>query len=246
MNNPKKEGEDNPMSKEEMEGKKDEKKIGGDTGRYKLVKQIDILTQIPEIEEFFSKALEEVKQKHWNIIDQFLSLKSGTDAKEKVEVSSSLSKSKSYFFEVSRVEKRGADPGHTWNLEKCKLQADENIVNAIFSGFLKKLDDYEIAPAKIQTEIVKLPESSRAFQINFTKSSDTRVVGFVKEIEKEEEVREDDFVLQDNINLLKVNNGSLQMDTQEIYSRVVQVLQKYPNFTRYIYLYYLLSNRSQV
>lgn len=209
---------------------------GGDTGRYKLVKEIDELTIIPELETFFASAIKDAKLKYRELISQFINLES------KVSQGFEIEKKKSYFFEANRIDFPGGD-GYRWKLEKCKLNAGNALGHSIFSYFLKSLDKIEIAPNRVQTETIDLPDIERAFQINYTKSSETRVVGYVKETERSAEGSGEDFVIKDNINVLKMANRSGDLGDQEIHTRVIQVLEKYPEISRKLYLYLIMAER---
>ena len=122
------------------------------------------------------------------------------------------SKSKAYFFKINQVETKGIETGHKWELKKLKLREEPGIVTMIFSGILEKIDEYETNPNHIQTEIVNLSDLGRSFQISFTKSSDTRVNGFIREFHFKKE---------------------------EIHYRVLQLMERDPEFTKYLLGYFL-------
>lgn len=239
-------------SKQNVKGRQEGEERGSDTARDEIVEEIDDLIRIPEIKKFLSTAVAEAKQKFQDQIQQYqksrddANLEKDKSQKEKedtLSILNDLAQNKTFFFEFSRTGDLELESGAAWKLEKCKFKENEKIVNAVFSNFLEKLDQYEIAPNRIQTETVYASSPlGRFFQISFTKTSDSRVVGFVKEIEREEE-KEEKFVLEDNINLLKVKDDP-NLDNQEIYSRVIHVLEKYPEFTRYIYMYLLVAERT--
>ncbi|NIM17364.1 MAG: hypothetical protein GTO45_35610 [Candidatus Aminicenantes bacterium] len=169
-------------------------RLGGDTGRIEMVEEIAQLAFIPEIQEYFRGALTTAKSQFRDKINEYRNIqlnlgkeskgKEKTESKEDLpELPEPLKKSKTYFFELSRVEdSQSGSP--RWEVGKFKLQANEKTVNMIFSDFIREVDEYEIAPHRIQENTVYSPPLDKWFQTKFTKSSHTRVVVFVKEVEK--------------------------------------------------------------
>ncbi|NIM17360.1 MAG: hypothetical protein GTO45_35590 [Candidatus Aminicenantes bacterium] len=151
-----------------------------------------------------------------------------------------LSKSKTYFFELSRFKAPNREFGK-WELEKIKFEAGKDIVDKIFSNFSEKIDEYEPDPNQIQTEIVDLPDLGRSFQINFTKSSDTRVVGFVKEIEKDEGKH----TLKDisPMEILAANWPSI--DKEEMYQKMHQLMEEREEVRKALFLYMVMLEMSR-
>jgi hypothetical protein len=239
----KKEEVDNPQGDMTIK-----KKIRGDTGRFDIVKEIGELSNIPEVEYYFSQKLTEAKQKFQKKINQYRNLKRNLknkkEGKKVDEISgfqNGLSKSMSYFFELYRVKDEVCESGHRWELGEFKLKEDGDIVNMIFSEFKRKIDEYKTAPSQIQIKTVYSPILNKSFQISFTKSTDTRVVGFVKKIEKDEEA----YVVMDNVNLLKVTKKYKNLNMEEMYAKLIQWMEEDPEFTKYIFFTFLMMRRSK-
>lgn len=225
--------------------------LGGDTSGVEMIEKIAELSKIPEIEEYFSQALLKAKQIFEDKIREFYRLNDnieGESSKDKAEemkkegipeLSKAFEKSKTYFFELTRIEDHQAESGFKWELGKFKLKnkADGKIVNIIFDDFIKNVDQYEVTPKRIQDKIVEVPSLDKKLQINFTKSSPTRIVGFVKEYreveeksgKKGEEEKEEKFVLKRNRNMLKLNltvRESMEMEKEEL----EELLKNNPEF----------------
>ena len=223
-----------------------EAQMGG--SRIELVEEIANLSKIPEIEEYFLQALLEAKQKYQVQIKEYYRLKdnfeseSSKDKPEEIKeevipgLLKAFEKSKTYFFEFTRVNDPGTAPGYRWELGKFKLKtkAEGKIVDIIFDDFIKDVDQYEVTPHRIRDEIVDVPSLQKKLQISFTKSSPTRVVGFVKEAkpieEKQGEKADDLQVVKRNRNMLKLDTGrtkTLEINKKEL----EELLQNNPEFT---------------
>lgn len=155
----------------------------------KIIEEIQGLLKIPEIREYFFRALLEVRNIFKDEIEdyQHKEVKNKSDENKVEEVPDhphSLKRSKTYFFEMNKVEDPGSDTGFMWILEKCKFPTDEEAIQMVFNHFKKVVDEYEVAPHRIQVELVEFPPQGKIFHIRFTKSSPTRIVGFVKEAEE--------------------------------------------------------------
>jgi len=225
--------------------------LGGDTSRVELIEEIAELSKIPGIEDYFLRALFEAKQIFKDKIREFYRLKDNFESessKEKPEevkaemipeLSKAFEKSKTYFFELTRIEDQETKSGFRWELGKFKLKnkADGKVVDIIFDDFIKNVDQYEVTPQRIQDEIVDVPSFDKKFQISFTKSSTTRVVGFVKEAKPVEEKPDEKgieerakkrLVMRSNRNMLKLSNtweNPLEKEELE------ELLQYNPEFT---------------
>ncbi|NIR06311.1 MAG: hypothetical protein GTN82_12890 [Candidatus Aminicenantes bacterium] len=221
------------------------KTVGDDTAGLRMVREIEKLAQIPEIEDFFSEVLTEVKKRFPNKIKHLRKLKANLEAKKEDVISgysNDLSKSKTYFFQLSRVKDPNREFGHKWELEKIKFKDEKDILNIILSNFLEKIGHYETDPNQIQTEIVDLSDLGRSFQISFTKSSDTRVVGFIKEIQKNENI-EENVVVQNNRYMVKGKPKSLQLEAEKIQSSLFHLIEENPEFTKYLLFYFLMTQK---
>lgn len=223
--------------------------LGGDTDRIEMIEEIAELSKIPGIKDHFLQVLSGVKQKFQVKIKEYYRLKDNIksesskdkpeERKEEVipELSKAFEKSKTYFFELTRAEDPKKEPGIKWELGRFKLKANGKVVSIIFNDFIKNADQYEVTPHRIQDEIVDVPSLDKKFRINFTKSSPTRVVGFVKEYKKVEEKvgekgkeeAEEKFVVKSNRNMLKLDTSvkkNLEMKKEEL----VELLQNNPEF----------------
>jgi hypothetical protein len=198
----------------------DDPSIGDeDSGKIKILQEIKSLVNIPEVHDYFYRALLEAKHIfHAKIKDyQLQEVENNSYKKEAEEVpdlQSAPIKSMTYFFELNRDEDSTDEAGSGWQLEKCKLPPDAKDIKMVLNEFKKKVEEYEIAPHRIQDEPFQL-QPNKWFNIRFTKSSPTRVVGFVKEAEdarekakekqKKEEVKK--FVLKRYGNMRKLAIG---------------------------------------
>lgn len=198
-------------------------KLRGDTKRVKIVKEVSDLAHIPEIEEIFIKTLEEAKERYAHKIEEYQNVKKSYEKELEEKVDTGMSKSKSYFFELTRHENpESEEGGNIWELGKFKLNVNGQILDMIFSELISNIDQYETAPNQIQTETVYSTPLNRSFQINFTKSSDTRVVGFVKIIEENFVKRENDTILT----VTTTTPKSLQVQRE----RVAKAIEDNPDF----------------
>jgi hypothetical protein len=238
--------------------------LGGDTSRVEMIEEIATLSKIPEIKEHFSQALLKAKKIFKNKIREFYRLNDNTegepskDKPEKMkgevvhELSKAFEKSKTYFFELTRIDEPGTESGFRWELGKFKLKTkdDGKFVDLIFNDFIEKVDQYKVTPQQIKDEIVEVPSLDKKFQISFTKSSPTRVVGFVKEAksteekpgEKGKEEAEDKFVIKRNKNMLKLNSGrtkTLKMNKKEL----EELFETNPEYTDNL-IFYIETKRA--
>jgi hypothetical protein len=204
-------------------------KLRGDTKRVKIIKEVSNLAHIPEIEEILTKTLEEAKERYAHKIEEYQNLKKNYENELEEKIVTGMSKSKSYFFELTRHEDLECEAGHQWELGKFKLNVNGKILDMIFSEFIANIDQYETAPNQIQTETVYSAPLNRSFQINFTKSGDNRAVGFVKIIEE-------NFVKRQNDTMLTVATTtptSLQVQKE----RVSKAIEDNPGFGEDISFY---------
>lgn len=215
---------------------------GDDTAKNEMIKAITELSEIRIIKDFFLQSLSQAREKFEDEIKEFYRLKDNPDQMEEEgisELSKAFEKNKTYFFEMIRVEDPKREFGVKWSLGRFKLKANGKVVNIILDDFIKNADQYEVNPQRIQEEIVDIPSLNKKFWINFTKSSSSRIVGFVKEykiVEEKagekgkEEKEEEKFVLKKNRNMLKlVTKGkkSLEIEKEEL----EELLQYNPEFT---------------
>jgi hypothetical protein len=214
----------------------DEPSMGDeDTGKIKLLEEIESLAYIPEVHDYFYRALLEARHIfHAKIKDYELQkLKNGPHKKEAEEVpdlENASKKSMTYFFELNRGEDSRNELGSEWELEKCKLPPDAKDIKMVLNDFKTKVEEYEIAPHRIQDEPFQLKSHDKWFNIRFTKSSRTRVVGFVKEAEdarekaKEKQKKEEEkkFVLKSNGNMRKLATKESRPLEQEEFQEFLQ------------------------
>ena len=207
-----------------------------------IIDEIAELAKIPEIEDYFAEVLLDVKKKFRDKIREFYRSKDKLDQMEEEKISDlskAFEKNKTYFFELTCIEDPKRESGVKWEFRRFKLKANGKIMNIIFDDFIEKADQYEVAPHRIQEEIVDVPSLTKKFRINFTKSSSTRVVGFVKEYkeveekpgEKEkEEKAEQRLVIRSNRNMLKLSAAAekhWELEKEEL----KELLQYNPEYT---------------
>lgn len=204
-----------------------------------IIDEIAELAKIPEIEDYFAGVLLEVKKKFRDKINEYrlkenIKNESPTDKLEQLEeeeiseLSEAFKKNKTYFFELIRVEDPGREPAFRWEVEKfnLKTRANGKIKKIIFDDFIRNVDRYEVTSSRIQDKIVDIPFLDKKIQINFTKSSPTRVVGFVKEYK---EKAEEKFVLKRNRNMLKLNT-TVRKHQEMGKEELQELLQTNPEF----------------
>lgn len=207
-------------------------KSGTSTRRQELLREIGSFTQIPELEKYFTDALKKARETFKHDINQYRSYQdragTGTES-QSTDPLGSLSTYKSYFFEAIRVQERENEPGYRWQIEKCKLKVPQDIYNAIFSPFLNKVENIQPVPTRIHSELVELPGNNKSVQLNFTKSSDNRVSGFIKLVAVDERIP-DNYILKEGDNVVKVKFNELK--DEDMLERVVQLLKKDKGFLK--------------
>jgi hypothetical protein len=198
-----------------------------DTSRIKIIEEIKQLSNIPEIREYFFRALLEARHIFKYKIEAHRGLKNNPPGiePEKIPGFSHALKSKPFFFELSRSKDLEAESGCSWKPDKCNLPPDEEAMKTVFNDFIKKIEEYEIAPHLLQDERVHFQPLNKWFLIRFTKSSPTRVVGFVKEVEEDQEKlkggqkkeEEKKFVKKVNRSMLKIDpNVTISIKREEL------------------------------
>ena len=195
-------------------------KRGHDGDIIKIIGEIAILLEIPEIADYFSQALIKAKnQFHDKIKGHYISngniriesskIKPSEKEREISELSKAFGKNKTYFFEMIRLEDPKTE-SYNWELGKFKLNANKKTIHMIFKDFIRKVDELEIVPYRILEEYVYFPPLDKWLQINYTKSSPSRVVGFVKEAEKiEEKLKKEE--IEKLLNDLKFKDDTSQL-----------------------------------
>ena len=164
-------------------------RLDRETKKHKIIEEIERILEIPEIHDYFYRAVLEARHIFKDKIEDYRhqEVKNKTGEKKGEEVPDhphSLKRSKTYSFEMNKVEDPGSDTGFMWILEKCKFPTDEEAIQMVFNDFMKVVDEYEVAPHRIQVELVEFPPQGKIFHIRFTKSSSTRVIGFMKEVQE--------------------------------------------------------------
>jgi hypothetical protein len=200
------------------------------------------LINIPEVKEFFSSALIEAKEKFKNQIQQHRETKKKLKEEKEQEVVppglNELSTGISYFFDIIRTDDPGSD-GHRWVVEKFKFKDKPGIVSFIFSDFIKKIDQLEIEPQQIKTYDVPSAAGS-SFKINFTKSSDAHVGGFVKKIPPREIKQR-----MEDSKVIKLSREYEGMDEEEMYQQIIQLMRKNQEVREDIFFYYQMAQLSK-
>lgn len=200
------------------------------------------LINIPEVAKFLLSALEEAKEKFKDQIQQYRKAKNKLKEEKKQEVIppglNEFSTDKSYFFDIIRIEDPESD-GYQWVVEKFKFKDKPNVVSFIFSDFIKKIDQLEIDPQQIKTQDVHSSTGS-SFKINFTKSSDTHVGGFVKTIAPHEVKQR-----MENSKVIKLSREYEGMDDEEMYQKIIQLMRENAEVREDIFFYYHLAQLSK-
>lgn len=204
----------------------------------KIMQEINELMNITEVKAFFSRALEEAKKEFKNQIKQYRDFKN--KAEEKKEEASLAFQSelpnKSYFFELNRIEGEESMGKGKWEVGKFKIDSGKDIVQVIVSEFIKEADTYESIPQEIQTARILSPEG-KLFEINFMKNTDNRVIGFVKEVKKEKE----EYVLNGDGGMVKIKTKYQDLDKEEMYKKIFQLMEENPEAREDIFFYYLMA-----
>lgn len=200
--------------------------------RAKKIEEINKLINIPGVEEFFFQALAEAKEKFKEKIDNY--------QKEKGTIPSfknGLGKDKSYFFELNRVGTPGNKKNYKWVLGKFQLKSRTDLVEMIFSQFIAGIDKYDTMPGKFLSKTVKSPSADKSFEIDFVKNSDHRVVGFVREKERQD--------VEDTKRMIKVPTRYNEADKQEMYRQIFQLMEDDPEAREDIFYYYLMVQNAR-
>lgn len=218
-----------------------------DNGGKKTIQGISELLEIPEIMKYFSQALNDAKKEFKDQIERY--------KKKSKEVRSGASKSVgetskeiSYFFELLRVTSPRAGTGHTWQLRNLKLPVDNIIKDKIFSDFKEKIDQYPTSN-EYHKELVDLTEFGKTFKIIFAKSSNTRVVGFIKEVEeakKKSKNGKEDFVLEDNTDVIKVRRNKSGWSKEEMRGKIIEFMDENPRAIEELFFSFALRKQNKV
>jgi hypothetical protein len=216
-------------------GPDDPSAMGVDTAKIKILEEIESLLTIPGVQEYFFRAVLEARHIfHEKIKDYELHEVKNKSGKKEAEDTSK--KNMTYFFEMKKNEDPETSPDSIWVLDKCKLPPDAKDIKMVLNDFKTKVDHYEIAPHRIQDEPFQLQPLDKWFNIRFTKSSPTRVVGFVKEAEearekakeKQKEEEEKRFVIKRNGSMVKLSTSAKRnLEKKEI----EELMQDYPEYT---------------
>ena len=206
------------------------------------IEEIGELIAIPEVKEFFLNALIEAKEKFKDQIQRLRKTKKKLNEEKEQEVAppglNELSTDKSYFFDIIRTDDPGSD-GHRWVVEKFKFKDKPDVVSFIFSDFIKKIDQLEIEPQQIKTYDMHSAVGD-SFKINFTKSSDTHVGGFVKKIAPHEVKQR-----MENSKVIKLSREYEGMDDEEMYQKIIQLMRENAEVQEDIFFYYHLAQLSK-
>ena len=206
------------------------------------IEEIGELISIPEVKEFFLSALIEAKEKFKDQIQRYRETKKKLEEEKKQEVIphglNDLPTDKSYFFDIIRTDAPGSD-GQRWVVDKFKFKDKPGIVKFIFSDFIKKIDQLEIDPQQITTYDVH-SAAGGSFRINFTKSSDTYVGGFIKKIPPREAKQG-----MGNSKVIKLSRGYEGMDDEEMYKKIIQLMRENPKVREDIFFYYHMAQLSK-
>ena len=206
------------------------------------IEDIKELIAIPEVKEFFLNALIEAKEKFKDQIQRYRETKKKLKKKKEQEVAppglNELSTDKSYFFDIIRTNAPGSDR-HRWVVQKFKFKDKPDIASFIFSDFIKKIDQLEIEPQQIKTYDMH-SAAGGSFRINYTKSSDTHVGGFVKK-SPPHEVKQ----VMGNSKIIKLSRDNEGMDDEEMYQKIIQLMREDPQVREDLILYYHMAQLSK-
>jgi DNA-binding phage protein len=218
--------------------------MADETNRTKKIdmNEIEELARVPEIKEFLIQAVEDAKEKFKDQIDQirktaFPSIKDGE------------SRDKSYFFDLNRIEDPESEIGYKWELGRFNLKAQKEIADMILSQFIKKVDEYEAIPQQMQNKIFKSPILGKSFNITFMKNSETRVTGFVEEIEEDEQKNvskyKEQYILKNGRGMVKVPAKHAGLAREELYQNMFRLMEEDEKVRNDIFFYYLMVQKSR-
>jgi hypothetical protein len=198
------------------------------------------LINIPEVGQFMSQAFREAKEKFKDQVNRYLE-KSKTELEQKVSDPSSLQENweitKSYPFELKRVENPQADGSYKWAPEDFKFKERTDFVESIFRELLKKIDDYESNPQKSHRLFFMVPYE-RPFEIRFIKYTDDNVTGFVKELEKDKE----EYVTKEK-GTIRIAAKYPHLGKEELYKKIIQLMEENEGARKHFFLYYLMVEK---
>lgn len=204
-----------------------------------MLSEIETLIQFDTAREIFAEALNKAREK----VREF----NRTEYADEIpSMLKDLSQSKSFFFQFNRLPDSVDSSGkYKWQIENFKLADKKDLVNHIFSDFLGKIDEYPVDPGQIQLHPGGISLLDKTFEIQFMKTSEDRVRGFVKEIEKE---KDDDFVIVNNEKLLMLDNRGFKAGKEELYARIFQLLEEHPEQLEDVFfsILMLLNRRTHV
>lgn len=206
-----------------------------------IIKEINELLKVPEVEEFFLKALKEAKEKFRDAIEnrgqKDTALK---DDEPEPYNQDGFSKDKLYFFELKRVKDEESKAGFRWHPGQLNLKGRKDIEDMIRSEFITRLEGYEVAPGLIQDKIVVSEKTGRAFDINFMKSED-RLVGFIKENKDD---NAEAFAIEKNGQMIKVATNYQNVNPEEMYKKIYELMEKNPTVRDDIFFYFYMMDKS--
>jgi hypothetical protein len=207
------------------------------------IEELIELCNVPEVGKFLLEALEKAKQKFKDKIDKYMKLKRESEKKKKIpSFENGWSKNKSYFFELNRVEDRETEEGYKWTLGKFKLSKRKDIVEMIFSAeFKKEIDQAVVTPQQPESIIIDSPTTKKRFDVDYMKSSKTRVIGFVKEIMKDEEK----YILKDNPAMRMIAAKHQDIDKEEMYHKIHQLMEEDEEVRKDMFFYLVMMETSR-
>ncbi len=206
-----------------------------------IIKEINELLKVQGGEEFFLKVLKEAKEKFRDAIEsRGKKDEAAKDEEPNPFFQNGFSKEKLYFFELKRVEDAESKTGFRWHPGQFNLKGRKDIEDMILSDFIGRIEEYEVAPALIQDKVVISGKTGNAFDVNFMKSED-RLVGFVKEAEDELEA----FALEKNGQMIKLATNYQNVNTEEMYQRIFELMEKNPTARDDIFFYFYMMDKSK-
>jgi hypothetical protein len=210
-------------------------KSKSDTERVEMLRDITRLSLTHEGRKYLVKMLKQAKKELKEAVDQHTDTeKTGeTVEKQSTYYFKKWSSSKTYFFDLNGIKEQN---GIKWDPAKVKSNEGKDILNMVLPKFIKELGQYEVSPDLLQSEIIELSDLDKAFKIGFTKKSETRVVGFIKEHE-EEKKGEEDFVIRDDSNILVITKKYKNLKKDEMYEKIKQIMKAHPDLIEDIFFY---------
>lgn len=210
------------------------------------LQEIAELAQIPEVENFLVRAVEDAKEQFKDEIERYRKIVLPT-------FSDGVSKDKSFFFEMTRVDDPTNEAGFRWELGKFRLQPH---IAAILEQFAQEVENSPVIPQQQQEKILKSLTTEKNFKVTFMKNDDSRVVGFIEEMAEEEkektlipmnQLKEEGFLIKETQGTIKLNISKIPSPVfkEEIYRKILDLMEKDDKARNDIIFYYSMVQRSK-